>query len=209
MKIKVAHLSTVHPAVDTRISTKECATLGAAGYDVVLVCPHAAGGPEVVNGVRVVPIPVRGSRVGRLAFSMWDVFRAALRLRARVYHFHDPELLLVGFLLRLTGAAVVYDVHEDVPRQILVKAWIPSPLRRVVSVVAEAAEWLFARAMSGIVAATPEIGARFRHPRVTVVQNFVMPEELSVARPTAYTERPPHFAYVGGLRRIRGVFEIL
>jgi glycosyltransferase involved in cell wall biosynthesis len=144
-----------------------------------------------------------------MALGVWDVLRAALAQRAAIYHFHDAELLVVGFVLRLTGAAVVYDVHEDVPRQILAKAWIPAPFRRVVSAIAEGVEWMFARSMSAIVAATPEIGARFRHPRKVVVQNFVIPEELSVSRPTTYASRPPHFAYVGGLTRIRGVFEIV
>jgi glycosyltransferase involved in cell wall biosynthesis len=207
MKGKVAHLSSVHPAVDTRITTKECATLAAAGYDVVFVCQHPRA--ELVNGVRIAPVAVRRSRLSRMTLGVWDILRAAVREHAQVYHFHDAELLFAGLLLRLTGAAVVYDVHEDVPRQILAKDWIAGPLRRVVSALAEGLEWAMARGMSGIVAATPEIGRRFRRSMVVTVQNFVMPEEFVVPRPTAYGARAARFAYVGGLARIRGVFEIV
>jgi glycosyltransferase involved in cell wall biosynthesis len=203
----VAHLSSVHPAGDPRIASKQCRTLMAAGHDVVFICPHGAN--DVVGGIRVRGLPLRRGRLSRVTLGGWDVWRAAVRENAAVYHLHDPELLFVGVLLRLTGATVVYDVHEDVPRQILVKPWIPRPLRRVVSAVAEMVESGLARAMSGIVAATPQIARRFPGTRTVTVQNFVMPEELIVQEPTPYRTRPAVFAYVGGIATIRGVFEMI
>lgn len=204
---KVAHLSSVHPAVDTRISVKECGALAAAGYDVVLVCPH--DGPDVVNGVRVAGVRRRSGRGARMLLSGLDVLRAALRERADVYHFHDAELLPVGLILRLMGATVIYDVHEDLPRQILAKSWIPGPLRAPAAVAAEGVEFALARLMSGIVAATPPIARRFPAGRTVTVQNFAMPDELRIAAPTPYHERNATFVYVGGITAIRGIFEML
>ena len=204
---RVAHLSSVHPAVDTRISVKECGALTAAGYDVVLVCPH--DGPGSVNGVRVAGVTRRRSRAGRMLLSGVDVLRAALRERADVYHFHDAELLPVGAILRLTGATVIYDVHEDLPRQILAKSWIPAPLRAPTAMAAEVVEHVLARLMSGIVAATPPIARRFPAARTVTVQNFAMPDELRIENPTPYHERAATFVYVGGITAIRGIYEML
>ena len=63
------------------------------------------------------------------------IFFWALQERADIYHFHDPELMGVGLALRLCGKKVVYDVHEDVPLQIMNKTWIPGCIEDRKSVV--------------------------------------------------------------------------
>ena len=61
MQIKVCHLSSVHPAFDDRIFHKETKTLAKAGYEVILIAQHDK--EEVVDGVRIVPLPKIRSRV--------------------------------------------------------------------------------------------------------------------------------------------------
>ena len=101
------------------------------------------------------------SRLNRMLLQGWRMWRAARALQARLYHFHDPELLWVGLALRASGAQVIYDSHEDVPRDILSKAWITTGLRSVVAWVVECVEDLVAARMSAVVAATPHIARRF------------------------------------------------
>ncbi|HEY8176682.1 MAG TPA: glycosyltransferase family 4 protein [Gemmatimonadaceae bacterium] len=207
MSTKVAHLSSVHPAVDTRIGVKECRTLLQAGYDVVFICQHPTA--DIVNGVRIIPVPMRRGRPSRMLLGVWDVFRISVRERARVYHLHDAELLPIAPLLRLTGAKVVYDVHEDLPRQILSKHWLRRPLRRPLAWIAEVIEGLLARAATAIVAATPQIARRFPSDRTVIVQNFAMMEELALENPTPYHRREAMFVYIGAISAVRGVFEML
>ncbi len=128
---RAVHLTSVHRPFDSRIFHKECRTLLAAGFDVVLVAPHDR--EETVDGVRVVPIAKAGRRLARFWRSGRDVLRRATELDGDVYHFHDPELIPVGLVLRLRGKRVIYDVHEDLPRDVLDKAWIPAWLRWLVA----------------------------------------------------------------------------
>ncbi len=175
-KRKVAHLTSVHPASDTRIAYRECRSLAEAGYEVVLVA--AGDAPGLPHGVRLHSVPEPANRFERMTRTIWHVYRAALDERADVYHFHDPELMGVGLALRARGALVVFDVHEDIPRDIVDKPWIPNVLRGPLSFGSS----VFLRGMhhwySAIVAATPAIARRFPHSRTVVVANYPRLDEL-------------------------------
>ena len=108
---KICHLTSVHAATDARIFHKECKTLAQAGYEVVLIGPNPNS--TMMDGVEIRAIPIAKNRITRRLFGIWHVFLKAFNERAAVYHLHDPELIPVGILLRLTRRArVVYDMHE-------------------------------------------------------------------------------------------------
>lgn len=204
---KVVHMTSAHRVPDTRIFLKECRTLSDAGYEVVLIAQHEID--EDRYGVRIRAIPSPRNRFARMLSTSTKVLRRAFTERADIYHFHDPELIPAGILLRLAGKRVVYDVHENVPKQILSKAWIPSGLRRPVSRLVHCLEWMGARVFSGIVAATPAIAAQFPPRKTVVVQNFPILDELTMPDPTPYGERPPWITYVGGISAERGIRDMV
>ncbi|GAH11430.1 unnamed protein product, partial [marine sediment metagenome] len=205
--VKIVHLTTVHPHYDVRIFHKQAKSLAQAGYDVTLIAQHDKN--QVIDGVRIIALPRPRNRFTRIFGLALRVFWLALRERADIYHFHDPELIPVGLLLRMQGKRVLYDAHEDVPRQILSKHWIPLRLRKPVSEVAGLAENVAAWALNGIVAATPAIAARFPARKTVNVQNFPILGELAVSQPIPYDSRPPDLAYVGGIADIRGAKEMI
>ena len=206
-RTRVVHMSTVHMPFDSRIFERECRTLAAAGFDVRLLVPHDR--EETVDGVHLVPLPRYRSRLGRMTLGQLAIGRLALRQRASLYHFHDPELLGVGALLRLAGRPVVYDAHEDLPRDLLTKEWLPRPLRGLMARCAEAVEAAAARLLSGVVAATPVIARRFPARKVTVVNNFPPLDEISPELGAPYARRDPVVLYTGDLAEIRGASELV
>ena len=40
--------------------------------------------------------------------TLWKLFKLALKEKADVYHFHDPELIFIGIVLRLLDKKVIY-----------------------------------------------------------------------------------------------------
>ncbi len=204
---KVAHLTSVHTPSDPRIVYKECATLAQAGYDVVLVAPG-----EVSNlpaNVRLRSVPLPKNRFERMTRTMWSVYRAALDERADVYHFHDPELMIVGLALQASGARVVFDVHEDIPADIADKAWIPAFLRQPISYISAMFLEALQRCYSGIVTATPAIARRFRNRRTVVVCNYPRIEEFASNGGDNFTQRPSTALYIGSITDLRCISELV
>src|SRR6185437_15970740 len=61
------------------------------------------------------------------------ILRQVIAARAAIVHVHDPELIPLALLLRLTGRRAICDIHENVSEQVLHKEWIPRWLRRPLS----------------------------------------------------------------------------
>lgn len=206
--MKIAHLTSVHPPTDVRIFHKECLTLASNGYEVVLIVPHAQS--ETRGEVRIHAIRKRPGRVGRLFGTTLAVLRAALGQKADVYHFHDPELIPVGMLLKLAGKRVVYDVHEDVPAQILTKPYLSPIVRWPLAQIARSVEFVGSQLFfDRVITATPTIQANFPSRKTVSVQNFPRLEELGTDAGPAYSEREPLIAYVGGVSTVRGIGEMV
>ena len=206
-KRKVAHLTSVHPVSDTRIAYRECATLARAGYDVVLVGAGSAG--ALPPGVRLRSVPLPRNRFERMTATVWHVFRAAVSENADVYHFHDPELMGVGLALRLRGAQVVFDVHEDIPQDIADKPWLPAWVRPPLAAASTAALRLLQRGYSAIVTATPAIARRFAHGRTVVVANYPSLDEIPRLSPVPFEQRPRSAIYLGAITELRCIEEML
>lgn len=106
MGIKVCHITTVHKAFDNRIFFKECITLREAGYDVTLLCARAES--MVRDGISIVGFPGHTNRIRRIIdTSLFRALYEAKKIKAAVYHLHDPELILMGLLLKLSGKKVI------------------------------------------------------------------------------------------------------
>jgi len=206
--IKICILTSVHSVFDARIFHKEAKTLVKAGYDVALIAQHNK--KEVVDGVKIIPLPKPRNRFERMTRVVWKLFRLALKEKADVYHFHDPELILVGLVLRLFGKKVIYDVHEDTPQQILTKDWIRSSIvRKIMSFFFKGFESLSCVFFNGIIAATPDIAKKFPPKKTIILRNFPILELIDKAGPININKQRPTIIYTGGLSKIRGVKEII
>lgn len=184
-------------------------SLARAGYEVTVVAPHSKD--EVVDGVRIKGVPELKGRPSRMTLTVWRVYREALRQKADVYHFHDPELIPVGLLLRLQGKKVIYDIREDLPSAVLYKHYLPRWLRRPVAWAVERVENLACPWFSALVPVTPAIAERFQalNGRTILVQNYALRQEFAPQAELAWSQRPCSVAYVGGIIRERGIREMV
>lgn len=205
-KPEIVHLTSVHPPFDIRIFHKECMSLSRAGYRVILVAPHT--GDENTQGVQIKALPFPRHRLLRLTQTIWRILQLAISLKAHLYHFHDPELIPVGLALYWLGKKVVYDIHEDVPKHLLLsRDDLPTWTRQPLSALIKKLENFAARRFAALVAATPSIGQRFQatNPHTIVVNNFPNLQAWPLPPNKNWTQRSASVAYIGGMSLERGL----
>lgn len=204
---KVVQLSSVHKLYDTRIFYKVCRSLVKAGYDVDLLVQNPEN--EELNGISVKGLPVAKKKWDRFVRTIPALFFKAIKYRKdTIFHFHDPELIPVGLILKGLGYSVIYDVHEDVPASILDKEWIFKPLRILISKIANMFERLANLKLDATVVVTKAIKDRFQEP-VYLIQNFPQLEELNVAEPISESSERAKVFYVGRISKHRCIFEMM
>ena len=204
---KVVHLTTVHHPFDTRIYHKECLSLHKAGYNVSLIVALAnkKNGEEVVtkDGIRLIATKKRKSRLARMILSTWKTYRLAKKENADYYHFHDPELLWVGWLLKNKNNHVIYDVHEDYYTGILQKDYLKRPIKKIVAKLYDIIEKFFIKCMD---IALAEKYYQERYPQGKQILNYPILDQtlLQVKR---NTEKPSNtLIYTGNVTEVRGSY---
>ena len=207
---KVCIMTSVHPVFDTRIFYKQCRSLAEKGFEVILIAKHHR--KEVVEGVRIIPFSEFRNRFLRIFFSFVKMFFLAIRQKTHVYHFHDPELIPVGLLLRILGKKVIYDVHEDYPLDIQSRYWLPLWMRIPVSWLLKQFETFSARFFNYIVSATPAIAERFKliNTNTVIVHNFSKLDELTTTeKRIPWRNRLDAVIYIGGIDISLGIKEMV
>lgn len=207
----IVHFTTVHPRDDSRIRTKELNTLADKfGGEVSLFVQDGLGNEVDPDfGYRIIDTGPRLRRIKRMTLGAWRMINAVRRARPAVAHFHDPELLPWALFLRLSGIKVIYDVHEDVPRQVSRNPRLPGWVRTLMSPTVSVAEWIGSRLINGIAAASPVIANRFPRKKTILVRNFPLLNELYAPNPVPMDERPLEFTYVGYISEDRNIYRMI
>ncbi|BAY83950.1 group 1 glycosyl transferase [Calothrix parasitica NIES-267] len=206
---KICHLTSVHTPFDTRIFRKECVSLTNADYKVTLIVSNTQD--DVVENINIRSLTKPKTRSERITKTIWKVLEYAIDENADIYHFHDPELIPIGLILKGRGKKVIYDVHEDVPRQILSsKNYIPNFFRRLVSGTVEKIENFAVKYFDAVVTATPYIRDRFLKIGCNAIDinNYPILDELYIAK-TTWEQKEKAVCYVGGIWDKRGLFEMV
>lgn len=202
---EICHVTSVHMRYDARIFQKECRSL-TKEYKVTLFVADGKGN-EKKEDITIVDVGISGSRIGRMRKVPGRIYRIIKDSDFSVVHFHDPEFLPYGRKLKRRGKQVIYDAHEDVPRQLLTKDYIPGFLRRLIAWIFEKYENFIVKRLTYVVTATPHIRDRFYkiNKNCMDIRNF----PLGDIKSGNWENKRKEVIYIGGIFEVRGIRELV
>jgi len=206
---RICHLTSVHSRYDERIFLKELKSLKKTDFDTYLIVADGKGNEITEEGIKILDVGKPRNRKERVLDITNRIYKKALGVNADIYHFHDPELIPVGLKFKKLGKKVIYDVHEDVPRQILTKPYLNRISKKFLSFLFEKYENWAVRKFDFVITATPYIRDRFLKlvSKVVDINNYPLLEEFPEVSP--WNKREPEICYIGGIAKVRGIVELV
>lgn len=184
-----------------------------AGYRVTLIAPTDFE-QQGRDGITVLGVRQPSSRYQR-PLVWWRLYRIVRHLRPDVIHFHDPELLSLVPLFRITlgrNVKIIYDVHEYFVDSLAGKYWIPVRLRSFAISTAGWLEALLIRGVDGMIYVVKEQETLYENFRglTTVVRNMPFTSLFEGAKPHPVLDVDGFkLIYVGLILPVRGINVLL
>jgi len=199
---KIFIFTSVHQWNDVRIFHKEAISLSKK-YNVELHAP-AEFNYRIVKNVNIYGLP-KWQKVLERKRIRKELWKRIKKTDADIFHFHDPELIIIGLYLKIIKKKIViYDVHENVAKQILNKDYIPTIfIRKLISILFSIIEKIAISSFDGVIVAGDDILKSYS--KRTVINNYPLIETKDISM----NDNDNSLIYLGGITKIRGVEEIL
>lgn len=174
-------ITSAHHNDDTRIYEKELLSISKLSN---LELYYAAPGKVFEQGFNFISLGSKPSRrIYRFIKALVMPFKALIVSRAKVWHFHDPELIPFAIFLTFIGKKIIWDSHEDYFLQFDFKTqyrtYIPKWLIIPTNFLMNSLLKILDKRSYGIVAATEEIALKYKNIRRVVVGNESLNDNFS------------------------------
>ncbi len=207
---RICIVTSIHPDYDKRV-WRHAKSLAASGVEVHLICPWSIPSGSVIDGVHIISfgrVHGRKARLFKLPYRIAPLVARIIR-HVDLLHFHDIDLLPMMMLARFFRP-VVYDVHENYPDEMLVRYWVPGPIRKPLYWLVRCGQYLASLVIRNIVLVVPAQERDFpkKFIRKMLMRNYGSKALLEQAS-ADYLNRAPRVAFTGSQYPENGTFLVL
>lgn len=201
--ICVVNISSVHKSNDVRVFHKFALSLSDKFCSLLITCDGSS--TRIDGGVKIIDLGNARCLI-RLFVKFPLILLHTVKNKANVCILHDPELLLIALPLKLFNVKVIYDIHEDYPKQILNKHYLSNKLKKPISFIFDKFEKLVARNLDGITCATKTIESKFKkfHASPVTIYNYPL-----IAENKNNAKRDNVVSYIGNISECRGIRQMI
>lgn len=204
---KILQLSTVHKSNDIRVYEKMSRSLLETNNIIYFIAIDS--GVKLDDRVNFYPLynKFKSNILSRLFNNIKTIF-LIIKIKPDIIHFHDPELLIIGLFLKLFNKTVIYDVHEDVTKDIMHKK-INNSIKKLIIYFFNPFELFVASQIDNVIVVTPSIYEKFQGKvnNLIMIRNF--PNNKIVNNQIYNNEKVSYVIYSGTISLNRGIFEII
>ncbi len=200
-KINIFIFTSVHSWDDVRIFHKQATSL-AKKYSVELHAP-AKFEKKLINNFTVYGLPLWDNKRNRIK-TYFILLKRIWISNADIFHFHDPELIVHGLILKIfRRKKVIYDVHENTVQLIKESSWISYIYKKPLTILYSILENLSVILFDKIILAEKSYQS-FVSSNFEVILNFPL-DKKNVSEEVKQIDA----IYVGTVLEERGAFDIL
>ncbi len=204
--MKITVLSTVHKKEDNRIFFKEIKSLHKKYSDINFIVSADKSAPFLFNGIQIDPLPFPNGILQRLIRNQILVYRKIKKRIPDVLHIHDPELILLAWLLKKRlKIKVVFDIHENVHESLKTRTYIPKPFRKFVANVYSFLEKQLIKDFDALIIAEKSYRKIYGKRPIEILNYPLFANNSNDKDFNGIL----NYAYVGGISESRCIFEIL
>lgn len=203
-KKKILFASSVHRFNDIRIYHKEILSLH-NDYNIDLIATKSNSLRNDNLNIRIKLLPYPSNFYIRIYNNIKILFQG-MKKQYEGFHFHDPELLIVAFILKIFKKKIIFDIHEDNLEVIKMRKWIPSFLKPILIKIFSYFEKLSVKKFDGVILAEDSYKKKFiQSKKIIIVRNYVKLLSKSIQRDSSNR----NILYVGSITIQRGILDLI
>lgn len=132
----IVHATTVHPRKDTRIFFKECISIAKNTNYSIALWVRDGRPPEIHSNVKIENLGTAPkNRVDRFISGIASLATKSIVRKPDLIHIHDPELVTLIPLWITVGIDVIFDMHENIPKDISSKHYLSKSQKAIIFVL--------------------------------------------------------------------------